>query len=222
MEQSMWTAVDGYLDATLVGPDAALDEALADTVTAGMPAISVSPTLGKLLHLLARTVHARRVLEVGTLGGYSTIWLARALPEDGRLVTLEVDPDNARVAAASIARAGVADRVDIRVGLAADTLASMGAAGESPFDLVFIDADKRSNPEYLDWALRLTHVGSLIVIDNVVRGGRVIDASTNDPDIVGIRRMNERIAAEPRLLASAVQTVGAKGYDGIAVALVIA
>ena len=221
MDQSMWTSVDQYLDATLVGPDAALDAALADTVAAGMPAISVTPTLGKLLHLLARLVPARRILEIGTLGGYSTIWLARALPDGGRLVTLEVDPDNARVAAASIERAGVADRVDIRIGRALDTLSEMGASGEPSFDLVFIDADKRSNPEYLDWALRLTHVGSLIVIDNVVRGGRVIDATTNDPDIQGIRRMNERIATEPRLLASAVQTVGAKGYDGFAVALVV-
>ncbi len=221
MDQSMWTRVDQYLDTTLVGPDAALDAALADTVAAGMPAISVTPTLGKLLHLLARMVPARRILEIGTLGGYSTIWLARALPDGGRLVTLEVDPDNARVAAASIERAGVADRVDIRIGRALDTLSEMGASGEPSFDLVFIDADKRSNPEYLDWALRLTHVGSLIVIDNVVRGGRVIDATTNDPDILGIRRMNERIATEPRLLASAVQTVGAKGYDGFAVALVV-
>jgi predicted O-methyltransferase YrrM len=221
MDHSLWARVDEYLDSTLIGSDAALEAALGDTVAAGMPAISVTPTLGKLLHILARMVHAKRILEVGTLGGYSTIWLARALPEDGRLVTLEIDPANARVAAASIARAGVADRVDIRIGRAVDSLAHLSAAGEPSFDLVFIDADKRSNPEYLDWALRLTHVGSLIVIDNVVRSGRVIDATTNDPEIVGIRRMNERMAAEPRVLASAIQTVGAKGHDGIAVALVI-
>jgi len=221
MDQARWSDVDQYLDEAVVGSDAALDAALADVAAAGMPAISVSPALGKLLHILARTVGARRILEVGTLGGYSTIWMARAVPADGRVVTLEIDPSNAAVAAASIARAGVADRVDIRIGRGVDSLASLMAEGVEPFDMVFIDADKQSNPEYVAWALRLTRVGSVIIVDNVVRGGAVADAATTDPSILGIRRMNEMIAAEPRLLTTAIQTVGSKGYDGFAIALVI-
>ena len=221
VDQARWTEVDHYLDEVLVGSDPALDAALADVDAAGMPAISVTPTLGKLLYILARMVGARRILEVGTLGGYSTIWLARAVPARGQVVSLEIDAGNAAVAAASLQRAGVADRVDIRIGRAVDTLAALEVAGVEPFDLVFIDADKQSNPEYLAWALRLTHVGSVIIVDNVVRGGAVADSTTTDPSILGIRRMNELIAAEPRLLTTAIQTVGSKGYDGFAIALVV-
>ena len=221
MDQARWTEVDHYLDEVLVGSDPALDAALADVDAAGMPAISVTPTLGKLLYILARMVGARRILEVGTLGGYSTIWLARAVPARGQVVSLEIDAGNAAVAAASLQRAGVADRVDIRIGRAVDTLAALEVAGVEPFDLVFIDADKQSNPEYLAWALRLTHVGSVIIVDNVVRGGAVADSAATDPSILGIRRMNELIAAEPRLLTTAIQTVGSKGYDGFAIALVV-
>ena len=221
MDQARWTEVDRYLDEVIVGSDPALDAALADVAAAGMPAISVTPALGKLLHVLARSIGARRILEVGTLGGYSTIWLARAVPPDGIVMTLEIDPRNAAVAQASIERAGLSERVVIRIGRAVDTLAALVTDGVEPFDLVFIDADKRANPEYVAWALRLTHVGSLIVVDNVVRSGAVVDAATRDPDIAGIRRMNEMIAAEPRLLTTAIQTVGSKGYDGFAIALVV-
>ena len=221
MDQARWTEVDHYLDEVVVGSDPALAAALDDVVRAGLPAISVSPTQGKLLHILARMVGARRILEVGTLGGYSTIWLARAVPADGVVVTLEIDPRNAAVAGASVRRAGLGDRVDIRVGRAAETLAALVAEDVEPFDMVFLDADKRSNPEYLSWALRLTRVGGVIVIDNVVRNGAVVDADTTDPDITGTRRMHEMFAQEPRLLATAIQTVGSKGYDGFAIALVV-
>ena len=221
MDQARWTEVDHYLDEVVVGSDPALAAALDDVVKAGLPAISVSPTQGKLLHILARMVGARRIVEVGTLGGYSTIWLARAVPADGVVVTLEIDPRNAAVAGASVRRAGLGDRVDIRVGRAAETLAALVAEDVEPFDMVFLDADKRSNPEYLSWALRLTRVGGVIVIDNVVRKGAVVDADTTDPDITGTRRMHEMFAQEPRLLATAIQTVGSKGYDGFAIALVV-
>lgn len=222
MDQARWTKVDRYLGEVLVGSDPALDAALTDVAAAGMPAISVTPAQGKLLHILARMTNARRILEVGTLGGYSTIWMARAVPADGRVVTLEIDPGNAAVARASIERAGVSDRVEIRVGRAVDSLAALEAEGVEPFDLVFLDADKQSNPGYVEWALRLTRVGSVIVVDNVIRDGAVADSATTDPGIAGIRRMNELIAAEPRLLATAIQTVGSKGYDGFAIALVVA
>jgi predicted O-methyltransferase YrrM len=221
MDQARWTEVDRYLDEVVVGSDPALDAALQDVVMAGIPVISVTPTQGKLLHILARMTGARRILEVGTLGGYSTIWMARAVPAEGVVVSLEIDSRHAAIARASVRRAGLGDRVDIRVGRAADTLAALAAEGVEPFDLVFLDADKRSNPEYLSWALRLTHVGSVIVVDNVVRSGTVVDADTTDPDIAGIRRMNEMFAREPRLLATAIQTVGSKGYDGFAIALVV-
>jgi predicted O-methyltransferase YrrM len=221
MDAARWTEVDRYLDEVHVGPDPALEAALADVAAAGMPSISVTPTQGKLLHILALMTNARRVLEVGTLGGYSTIWLARAVGPEGRVVTLEIDPANAAVARGSIGRAGLADRVDIRVGRAVDTLAALEVEAAEPFDLVFIDADKQSNPDYLAWALRLSHVGSVIIVDNVVRDGAVVDSATTDPSIAGIRRMNEMITAEPRLLTTAVQTVGSKGYDGFAIALVV-
>ena len=187
---------------------------------AGLPPISVSPTQGKLLNLLARVRGARAILEIGTLGGYSAIWMARALPADGRLVTLEVDPKHADVARASIARAGLAERVEVRLGPALDTLQRLGAENAGPFDLIFIDADKPTLPEYFRWALRLSRPGTLIAIDNVVRDGAVIDSGSLDASVQGVRRLNELMASEPRVSATAIQTVGAKGYDGFALALV--
>jgi predicted O-methyltransferase YrrM len=220
MTQDQWTAVDRYITELLVPADPALDQALRRSAVAGLPAINVSPNEGKLLYILARVNRARRILEIGTLGGYSAIWLARALPEDGRLVTLEADPRHADVARANIAGAGLAGVVDVRVGLALDSLPRVAAEDPEPFDLVFIDADKVNNAEYFGWALRLTRPGSLIVIDNVVRRGRVADAGNADPDVQGVRRLNEVLAAEPGVTATAIQTVGSKGYDGFAVALV--
>jgi predicted O-methyltransferase YrrM len=220
MTQKTWTSVDRYLDDLLLGRDAALEEALQASAQAGLPPISVSPTQGKLLNLLARLRGARAILEIGTLGGYSTIWMARALPADGRLVTLEIDPKHAEVARSSIARAGLAARVEVRLGRALETLAQLSAEGAGPFDLIFIDADKPSLPEYFRWALELSRPGSLIVIDNVIRDGAVIDAASPDPSVQGVRRLNELMASEPRVSATAIQTVGAKGYDGFALALV--
>jgi len=214
----LWDKVDRYLEETLVRPDEALAAALEASDKAGLPAISVSPAHGKLLWLLARLVNARRILEIGTLGGYSTIWLARALPSDGRLVTLEAVDKHARVARANIAKAGLEKKVEIRIGPALDTLPSL----QGPFDFSFIDADKQNNAEYFTWALKLSRPGSLIVVDNVVRDGRVIDARSRDASVQGVRRLNELIAAEKRVTATAVQTVGVKGYDGFAVALVTA
>jgi predicted O-methyltransferase YrrM len=217
MTRERWSDVDAWLTELLVERDPALQAARSDgTGSAGLPAHEVSPLEGKLLWLLARAAGARAVLELGTLGGYSTIWLARALPADGRLVTLEADASYAEVARANIERAGLAPAVELIVGPALETLP--GVTG--PFDLVFIDADKRSNPEYLDWALRLTRPGSLIMADNMVRAGAVADAASEDPDARGARRFLELVAAEPRLSATAIQTVGAKGWDGFAVALV--
>jgi predicted O-methyltransferase YrrM len=212
-----WKRVDDYIVDRLVPQDAALAAALHANATAGLPAIDVSPAQGKLLHILARMVGAGRILEIGTLGGYSTIWLARALPPGGRLVTLEADPAHAAVAERNIARAGLAEVVEIRVGRALDTLPTLTGP---PFDLVFIDADKRGNPDYLTWALRLTRPGSVIVCDNVVRSGRVADPDTTDPGVIGTRRLFDMIAAEPRLTATALQTVGAKGWDGFVIAVV--
>lgn len=220
MSQQQWTAVDRYITDHLAPHDAVLEEALRASDAAGLPAIHVAPNQGKLLHLLARIQGARNVLEVGTLGGYSTLWLARALPPGGRLVTLEVDPKHAEVARANFARAGLSDVVDLRVGRALATLPVLAAEGRGPFDLVFIDADKRSNPDYFQWALKLTRKGSLIIIDNVVRNGAVVDATSTDPNIQGVRRLYEMLAAEPRVSTTAVQTVGSKGYDGFAMALV--
>jgi predicted O-methyltransferase YrrM len=217
-----WTAVDRFLTDLLVPPDPALDAALRDSDAAGLPAISVSPNQGKLLQLLARALGARTILEVGTLGGYSTIWLARALPPGGRLVTLESEPKHADVARANLARAGLADVVELRLGPALETLPRLAAEGRGPFDLVFIDADKPSTADYLTWALRLSRRGSLIVVDNVVRDGAVIDADSADPKVRGVRRFHEALAAEPRVSATAIQTVGSKGYDGFALALVTA
>ncbi|MFF4084153.1 O-methyltransferase [Streptomyces sp. NPDC001777] len=224
MSQDTWSAVDTYFNGHLVEEDEALTAARESSVAAGLPAHEVAPNQGKLLHLLARLGGARRVLEIGTLGGYSTIWLARALPEDGHLVTLEADPVCAATAATSIARARLGHVVDVREGRAADTLPQlaqeMRERGTEPFDLVFIDADKPSNPEYLEWALRLTRPGSLIVGDNVVRDGAVVSPDTGDARVDGVRRFAELVGADPRLEATALQTVGSKGYDGFLVALV--
>lgn len=218
MAQQTWTAVDAYFDGLLVEEDEALTAAVADSEAAGLPAHQVAPNQGKLLHLLARIRGARRILEIGTLGGYSTIWLARALPEGGQVVTLEVDARCAEVAAANIARAGLQDVVDIRQGKAVDLLPQL--ADTEPFDLVFIDADKPSNPRYLEWALELTRPGSVIIGDNVVRDGAVVDATSTDPRVQGVRRFTELIAEHPQLTATALQTVGSKGYDGLVMALV--
>lgn len=222
MTQGLWTAVDRYLEDRLVAPDPALEAARQDSAAAGLPPHEVTPLQGKLLHLLARLHGARTILEIGVLGGYSTIWLARALPEGGRLVALELDPGYAELARANVARAGVADVVEIRTGPALDTLPQLADEGLGPFDLVFVDADKRSNPEYLEWSLRLTRSGSLVVADNVVRDGGVADPTSRDPDAQGVRRFHEALAAEPRVDATTIQTVGAKGHDGFTLAVVTA
>ncbi len=217
MSETLWAAVDRYIESALLGDDAALDNAAKASRAAGLPDIAVAPNQGKLLHLMARMIGARRILEVGTLGGYSTIWLARALPEGGELVSLEYDPKHAQVARANIAAAGLADRVTVITGAALDTLPTL----KGPFDLAFIDADKKSNPDYFRWALKLARKGSVIVVDNVVREGRVIEAESGDENIAGIRRLNEIMAAEPRVSVTAIQTVGRKGHDGLAIALVV-
>jgi predicted O-methyltransferase YrrM len=220
MTRDRWAAVDRYVADLLVPGDRALDAALAANAAAGLPAHDVSPVQGRLLEILARTRGARRILEVGTLGGYSTIWLARALGTGGRLVTLERQPRYAEVARANLARAGLAGVVDVRVGPALDTLAAIAAEGGDPFDLVFLDADKQSAAEYVQWAMRLTVPGSLIVADNVVRGGALTDAASEDPRVRGVRRLHELLAAEPSVRATTIQTVGTKGYDGFTLALV--
>jgi predicted O-methyltransferase YrrM len=215
MSENQWTAVDRYFQDLFAPPDPALDAALQGGAEAGLPAIQVSPTQGKLLWILAKMVQARAILEIGTLGGYSTVWLARALPPDGRLITLEVDRAN-------IARAGLADRVELRLGRALDLLPRLAAEGAGPFDLFFLDADKQNNPQYFQWALKLSRRGSVIIVDNVVRSGAVADAGSGDPSVEGTRRFLGLAAAEPRVSATALQTVGVKGYDGFAVVLVTA
>jgi predicted O-methyltransferase YrrM len=222
MNQEQWSAVDRYITDLLVPPDPALDDALRTSTEAGLPPINVSPNQGKLLMLLAQIQGARTILEIGTLGGYSTIWLARALPKSGRLITLEADQKHAEIARANIARAGVADVVEVILGNALDALPRLAADGRGPFDLIFIDADKPNNPQYFAWALKLSRRGSLIIVDNVVRDGAVIDAASDDASVQGVRRFNELLAAERRVSATAIQTVGIKGYDGFAIALVIA
>jgi predicted O-methyltransferase YrrM len=222
MAEELWTAVDRYLDALFAPPDPALDGALKASAAAGLPAIQVSPNQGKLLLILARLQGARSILEIGTLGGYSTIWLARALPEGGRLVTLESEPKHAEVARANLARAGLAGVVELRLGPALETLPRLAAERRAPFDVIFIDADKGGYPDYLAWALRLSRRGTLIIADNVVREGRVVDAGSDDPAVQGVRRFHELLGAEPRVTATVLQTVGGKGYDGIALALVTA
>lgn len=222
MSQARWTAVDDYFAQLFIPPDPALEAALIAADEAGLPPHNVAPNQGMLLRLLAQIHGARTILEIGTLGAYSTIWLARALPADGRLITLEADPTHAAVARANIDRAGLANVVEVREGRAVDSLAQLAAEGHLPFDLIFIDADKPSNPDYLVWALRLSRPGSLIIADNVVRDGAVLDAASADPNIQGIRRFSEMLAAEPRVQVTALQTVGSKGYDGFALALVTA
>jgi len=217
-KRELWSDVDRYVEDVLLGHDAALDHAATASRAAGLPDIAVAPNQGKLLNLIARMIGARRILEVGTLGGYSAIWLARALPEGGELVTLEYDPKHAEVARANIAAAGLADRATVITGAALDTLPTL----KGPFDLAFIDADKKSNPDYFAWALKLSRKGGVIVVDNVVREGRVIDAESRDENVLGIRRLNEMMAAETRVSATALQTVGVKGHDGLAIALVVA
>jgi predicted O-methyltransferase YrrM len=219
--QDRWSAVDRYLADALLPSDPALDAALRSAVEElGWREGSVSPTQGMLLHLLARACRAEAILEIGTLAGYSTIWLARALPAGGRLVTLEADPEHARVARANLARAGVAGVVEVRVGRGLDTLPRLADEGRGPFDFVFLDANKDDNPEYLRWALELSKPGTLIVADNVVRGGAVLDATSDDPAIRAMRRFNEVLASDARVSATAIQTVGSKGWDGFALALV--
>lgn len=220
MTQERWTAVDRYIDDLLVRPDDIFDLVQQDADGAGLPAISLSSSHAKLLHLLARAVGARRILELGTLAGFSGIWLARALPADGRLVTIEVDPAHAQVARRSFERAGVESRIDILVGPALELLRRLVQTGTEPFDLVFIDADKGNYAAYLDLSIRLSRPGTLIVADNVVRDGEVIDERSDDPSVQGARRFLSAAAADPRIIATAIQTVGAKGYDGFALLLV--
>jgi len=220
MAHDQWTAVDRYITDLLVEKDPVLDAALRESEAAGLPAIHVSPNQGKFLMLMAQSVEARSILEIGTLAGYSTIWLARALPIGGRLITLESEAKHVDVARANIARAGLANVVEVRAGRALELLPQIPAEARDPFDLIFIDADKRNYPEYFAWALKLSHRGTLIIADNVVRNGEVIDESSSDPGVPGVRRMNELIAAEPRVSATAIQTVGAKGYDGFMIARV--
>jgi predicted O-methyltransferase YrrM len=218
--EATWTDVDEYFTQQLAPPDDVLTEALAASAAAGLPAISVTAPQGKLLHLLARMTGARRILEIGTLGGYSTIWLGRALPPDGRLVTMEINPAAAAVARQNLARAGLADRVDLMLAPAAESLRQLAADRVEPFDLVFIDADKASSDSYFLAALGLSHAGTVIIVDNVVRDGAVADAASTDPNILGIRRLMELVPREPRVVATAIQTVGSKGYDGFLVARV--
>ena len=218
--QDLWTDVDQYLSGLLAPADAALTGALEASTKAGLPEIQVSTVQGKLLQILAASIQARRILEIGTLGGYSTIWLARALPPGGKVISLEADPKHADVARANVARAGFATVVDIRVGKALDTLPAIAAESKEPFDLVFIDADKQNIPEYFTWALELSRKGSLILVDNVVRDGKVIETKSDDTNVQGVRRFLDLIAAEKRVTTTAIQTVGTKGYDGLAIALV--
>src|SRR5262245_2632515 len=220
MSQEQWTAVDRYLSDALVGSDPVLEAALEASAAAGLRRLQVTRNFGKLLHLLARIRGARRILEIGTLGGYSTIWLARSLPQDGRLITLEIDPKCAAIARENFARAGLSDLVELRVGRALDILPQLAVEGCGPFDLTFIDADKQNTAEYFDWALKLSRPGSLIIADNVVRDGAVVNASTADVAVQGIRRFHELASREKRVSATAIQTVGAKGYDGFAVAVI--
>lgn len=217
----LWKQVDQYITDRLIPADPILEEAQAANVAAGLPTIDVAPNQGKLLHLLAKVAGAKKILEIGTLGGYSTTWLARALPEGGRMITLEFDAKHADVARKNIARAGLDGIVTVRLGAALDTLPLLVEEGEGPFDLIFIDADKKNIPNYLAWSLKLARKGTLILVDNVIRDGEVIDASSQDPNVQGARQLFDMLKAEPRLQATALQTVGSKGYDGFAMAVVV-
>jgi predicted O-methyltransferase YrrM len=220
MSEQRWTAVDEYLGKLLLPGDPVLAAALAASAAAGLPAIQVSPLQGKLLCLLAQAQRASAILEIGTLGGYSTIWLARALPPGGRLVTLELDPAHAAVASANFAAAGMTGRVELRLGPALDSLRALAAEHRGPFDFIFIDAEKTGYPEYFSWALRLARRGTMIVVDNVVRDGAIADPASADPDVQAVQRLLAQMAAEPRVKSTVLQTVGVKGYDGFAIALV--
>jgi len=220
MSPEAWTAVDHYIDALFAPPDPILSAALQASSEAGLPSIQVTPNQGKLLAVLAQTIQAKSILEIGSLGGYSTLWLARSLAPGGRMLTLELDPKHASVTRANIQRAGLDGSVELLLGPALETLPRLAAEGRGPFDLVFIDADKPATADYFAWAIKLTHPGSLIITDNVVRNGAVADPASRDPSVQGVRRFNAALAAEPRVTATVVQTVGSKGYDGFAIALV--
>ncbi len=219
-ELQRWTQVEDYLCETLSVSDPILDAVLAECAAARLPEIQVSPNEGKLLNLIARIHGARRILEIGTLGGYSAIWLARALPENGEMLTIELEPDYAAVAEANLDRAGMHDRVELRIGDATGVLRTLADEKPKPFDLIFIDADKPNNPKYLDWALKLSREGTVIIVDNVVRDGSVIDSSSEDPSVRGSRVALEKLAADEGMNATAIQTVGSKGYDGMAIGIV--
>lgn len=219
MSQDLWNAIDEYITGSIVGEDAALRSATDATVASGLPQIAVAPNQGKLLYLLARIVGAKRILEIGTLAGYSTIWLARGLAKGGRLITLEADPTHADVARENFRRAKLTRVVDLRVGKALDTLPKLPKTPR--FDLVFIDADKANIPDYFGWGLKLTRKGGLIIVDNVVREGAILDGSSDDASVQGVRRLNEMIAREKRVSATTIQTVGSKGHDGLTIALVL-
>jgi len=220
MTEDQWTEVDQYFSESLLPSDPILEAALEASVAAGLPAISVSPNQGKLLQMLAQILGARAILEIGTLGGYSTIWLARGLRAGGHLITLEVDPKHAEVAQLNVAGAGLQNVVDVRIGNAVEILPQLSAQRRGPFDLIFIDADKPNIPVYFEWALKLSRPGTLIIVDNVVRDGAVIDADSTDPSVQGVRRFIELLGAESRASGTAIQTVGTKGYDGFAIVLV--
>jgi predicted O-methyltransferase YrrM len=220
VSEAQWKAVDKYVTDLLIGPDPALDEALAASSAAGLPEIAVAPNQGKLLQLLARMCGARRILELGTLGGYSTIWLARALPPDGQLITLEADPTHADVAKSNIAQAGLGSVVEVRLGRASDTLEQLAGESTAPFDLTFIDADKANIPAYFEATLGMSRPGSVIIVDNVVRDGTLIDADSDRPDVRGVRELHSQLSTDPRVSATTLQTVGTKGYDGLLLAVV--
>jgi predicted O-methyltransferase YrrM len=222
MSQDQWTAVDEYLTQLLVPHDHVLDGVLHDSEQAGLPPIHVAPNQGKLLMLFAQMIGAKSILEVGTLGGYSTVWLARALPSDGKLITLEIDPKHAQVAQDNFAKAHLAHQIELRLGSAVDSLQQLVNEAHAPFDMVFIDADKTNNLTYFQYALQLSHVGSLIIVDNVVRGGAVIEAHSHDKNVQGVRQLLDALSHDKRVSVTAVQTVGSKGYDGLAIARVIA
>lgn len=219
--KEIWTNVDSYFSRALIKSDKALDAATKTNRKSNLPPIDVTPLQGKFLEVMVRATGARRVLEIGTLGGYSTLWLARALPADGMVTTLEIEPRHAAIAQKNIEKAGFTNRVNLRIGPAAKTLAAMVAEPVAPFDFIFIDADKAGYPEYLKWSLKLSHPGTVIIADNVVRDGKVIDPASPDPNIQGVRRFTELLAAEPRLSTTVLQTVGGKGYDGFAIGIVV-
>lgn len=220
MSKEQWTAVDQYFNEKLIPSDPIMRAVLEASDAAELPAMNVAPNQGKFLMLLAQIQQARTILEIGTLGGYSTIWLARALPTDGHLITLEIDPKHAEVARANVECAGLTNCVDVRLGRAIDTLSQLADEKRGPFDMIFIDADKQSNADYLAWSLKLSRPGTLIIVDNVVRDGAVVDAASTDPGVQGVHRVTDMISHEPRLSATAIQTVGSKGYDGFALLLV--